>query len=143
MIKVVPDTSSLIRGFTSYINPQRQLINLAVAHKITLFGSSETYNEFARKIKIKRLKRFLEPKFLNSKLLLNNYSNLITLIEPEPNLSELSICRDPNDDIFIKVALSVGSPIIVSEDDDLLSIKRYKDVRIVNAETFIKVYGGN
>lgn len=140
MIKIVPDTSSLIRGFTSYLNNQRQLINLAVSNKVTLYGSSETYREFERKIHSKNFKRFLDPKMLTPQIILNNYGNLVTLIEPSDKYKDLAVVRDPNDDMFVKVALTVGSNIVVSEDKDLLSLKNYSGIRFLTAESFIQAY---
>ncbi|HDQ03907.1 MAG TPA: putative toxin-antitoxin system toxin component, PIN family, partial [Deltaproteobacteria bacterium] len=47
-----------------------------------------------------------------------------------------SICRDPNDDFIIACAVAAKANYIVTGDDDLLILKRYKDVIIINPRNF-------
>ena len=53
---------------------------------------------------------------------------------------DIKVCRDPKDNIFIQVAKSCGSEIVVSDDDDLLSLKSYENIRIISPEIFIESY---
>jgi putative PIN family toxin of toxin-antitoxin system len=48
------------------------------------------------------------------------------------------VCSDPDDDKFIETAVSAGAEFIVSGDKALLAVKRYGQVRVVNAPTFLK-----
>ena len=47
-----------------------------------------------------------------------------------------SICRDPNDDMIIACAINAGADYIVTGDEDLLSLKSYKDIAIINPRDF-------
>jgi len=49
------------------------------------------------------------------------------------------VSRDPKDDIFLATAVSAKAKIIVSEDNDLLVLNPYKDIRIVTALDFLEL----
>lgn len=51
--------------------------------------------------------------------------------------SEISICRDPEDDKFISCALDAECVYIVSGDDDLLSLENIGDVTICTPSEFL------
>ena len=46
------------------------------------------------------------------------------------------ICRDPNDDMIIACAIDAAADYIVTGDEDLLILKRYKDIVIINPRNF-------
>ncbi|MEI6608380.1 MAG: putative toxin-antitoxin system toxin component, PIN family [Deltaproteobacteria bacterium] len=46
------------------------------------------------------------------------------------------ICRDPNDDMVIACAVDANADYIVTGDEDLLIIKRYKDIVMINPRNF-------
>ncbi len=49
----------------------------------------------------------------------------------------LAVSRDPKDDKFLATAAQAGADYLVSEDQDLLVLREYKGVHIVNAVTFL------
>lgn len=51
--------------------------------------------------------------------------------------SEISICRDPDDDKFISCAIDAECKYIISEDDDLLSLENVDNVSICTAAEFL------
>ena len=46
------------------------------------------------------------------------------------------ICRDPNDDMIIACAVDAAADYIVTGDEDLLILKRYNDIVIINPRNF-------
>lgn len=141
MIAVVPDTNIILRGMFGYTNQQRKILSLGISHEISLLGSNETFLEFCEKVKMPRLKRFWEPKNFTYKKIIEDYKNHILMYEPKEEFKKLTIpIRDPKDAIFFKIALSYGSKIIVSEDDDLLVLNGYSNIRVITSEKFIKSY---
>ena len=38
------------------------------------------------------------------------------------------VCRDPNDDMFLAVAVNAQAPYVVTGDKDLLSLRKYKSI---------------
>lgn len=140
MIWVVVDTNVLLKGLLSNINPSRKVINLALSGKIVIAGSQLTMEEFHEKIVMDRFKDFYEKQKFSAEMLANTYSNIVTLITISDGNKAVSVCRDPDDDEFLRVALEKGAKIIISEDKDLLDIGRYEDVRILRPKKFIEIY---
>jgi predicted nucleic acid-binding protein len=54
----------------------------------------------------------------------------------EPN-ERVTVCRDPNDDKFFECALAGAANYIVSEDNDVLAVAKYKGTRTVSAGEFL------
>jgi putative PIN family toxin of toxin-antitoxin system len=64
-------------------------------------------------------------------------SEIIHKLGPIPN-----ICRDPNDDMIIACAIDATADYIVTGDEDLLILKRYKDIVIINPRNFEALFAG-
>ena len=52
-------------------------------------------------------------------------------------LSE-QVCRDPDDDWLLACAEESGAELIVSGDKDVTSLKKYKEIRILDAGSFLE-----
>lgn len=50
-----------------------------------------------------------------------------------------SISRDPKDDKFLATARMGECDYLVTEDEDLLVLKKYKGIKIINTATFLKI----
>src|SRR5581483_10448964 len=50
-----------------------------------------------------------------------------------------SVSRDRNDDKFLATALAAQADYIVSEDRDLLDLRGYQGIQIVDTETFLGI----
>ena len=46
-------------------------------------------------------------------------------------------CRDPNDNKFLELALTVGAEIIVSSDEDLYCLNPYRNIAILKSAEFL------
>jgi putative PIN family toxin of toxin-antitoxin system len=58
-------------------------------------------------------------------------SEILHKLGPIPN-----ICRDPNDDMIIACAIDAAADYIVTGDEDLLILKRYNDIVMINPRNF-------
>jgi predicted nucleic acid-binding protein len=54
--------------------------------------------------------------------------------------TNIKICRDPDDDKFIACAIDGKCKYIVSGDNDLLDIKKYKNVEVITVQEFMNEY---
>ena len=62
-------------------------------------------------------------------------SEILHKLGPIPN-----ICGDPNDDMIIACAIDAAADYIVTGDEDLLILKRYKDIVIINPRNFESLF---
>lgn len=139
MIKVVPDTNVMIRGLLSHKNQQRRIINWALEKKIVLIGSNETVNEFSEKLYKKSITKWCEDMLFPVKKVITSYQLLVRNISLDYCTNKLEVCDDPDDNIFLTIAKYADCKIIVSEDNDLLRLKKVDDIRIVNTEKLNEV----
>jgi uncharacterized protein len=61
--------------------------------------------------------------------MLNAVRRLAQVVDP-PTLPQ-PVCRDPDDDAILALALAAQADLIVSGDGDLLSLKQYQNIPIV------------
>lgn len=139
-IGIVVDTNVLIKGSISHRNEYRRLLNLAYSGDVKIYGSQATYEEFKDKIHHRRLTRFLSKQLFTAEKIISEYRNLVGLVTIPANLKQLSICRDPDDDEWIRIALSAGVKIVVTEDEDLLSLKKHEEIRFITTAAFLEAY---
>ena len=53
---------------------------------------------------------------------------------------DIDVCRDADDNKFIECAVDSGAMYIVSGDSDLLDLKEYSGIKIINAKDFCDKY---
>ena len=53
------------------------------------------------------------------------------------------VANDPNDDMVVACAIKAKAQYIVTRDDDILVIGKYKGIKIVTPEDFMEVLRGN
>lgn len=58
------------------------------------------------------------------------------IVRPE---IKITVCRDASDNIILETAIASDAKIIVSNDLDLLTLKSFRDIPIVNPRQFIKI----
>jgi len=50
----------------------------------------------------------------------------------------MSACRDPKDNKFLEVAIAGSADAIITDDDDLLTLDPFRDVRIATPSAFLE-----
>ena len=68
------------------------------------------------------------------------YAELATLVVPAT--IPPTILRDPDDDAVLACALAANADLVVSGDHDLLDLKSFRDIPIVNAAQAIRIVSG-
>ena len=128
-MKAVFDTNVLIAAFLTeglcsglLIRARKQAFNLVLCDDI-----------------IREFEGILKKKF---KLTSTDISEISAIVSEAASeiLHELgpipNICRDPNDDMIIACAIDAAADYIVTGDEDLLILKRYKDIIVINPRNF-------
>jgi putative PIN family toxin of toxin-antitoxin system len=128
-VKAVFDTNVLIAAFLTegicsglLIRARKQAFNLVLCDDII--------REFEG-ILIKKFKLTSTDISEISAIVSEAASEILHNLDPIPN-----ICRDPNDDMIIACAIDATADYIVTGDEDLLILKRYKDIVIINPRNF-------
>ena len=132
MIHVVLDTNIYLSGFI-FGGKSRKVLEYAIESKIRVHISNEILNEIATVLK--------RPKFgLNERqvrFVLNEIELLSETCEPSESIS--NVCRDVKDHIILECAVESKADYIVSGDDDLLSLKKYKEIKILNCNELLTI----
>ena len=128
-MKAVFDTNVLIAAFLTegicsglLIRARKQAFNLVLCDDII--------REFEG-ILIKKFKLTSTDISEISAIVSEAASEILHNLGPIPD-----ICRDPNDDMIIACAIDAAADYIVTGDEDLLILKRYKDIVIINPRNF-------
>ena len=128
-MRAVFDTNVLIAAFLTeglcsglLIRARKQAFNLVLCDDII--------REFEGLL-IKKFKLTSTDIFEISAIVSEAASEILHKLNPVPN-----ICRDPNDDMIIACAIDATADYIVTGDEDLLILKKYKDIVIMNPRNF-------
>lgn len=145
MIRVIIDTNIALSGFLSFTSPERMIVNYAMQKKIQLIGCQETYDEFEEKIiNNERFKKVADDLMFPKDKLLMGYKTYVSITEVDEDLKSQKYClADPDDDIFIQLAISSNTKIIISNDKHLRNLKKVNDVRIVKPDKFLEILRSN
>lgn len=100
----------------------------------TLVYSAPLIDELLEKLALPRIR---EKYHLNDQ----DIDDLLALIALRGELvtptRKVKICRDPKDDMFIEAALAGNAEVIVTGDEDLLTLKEFETVRFVTPRAFL------
>jgi putative PIN family toxin of toxin-antitoxin system len=128
-VKAVFDTNVLIAAFLTeglcsglLLRARKQAFNLVLCDDI-----------------IGEFQGILTKKFKLSSSDISEITTIVTEADSEilhQTGSIERICRDPNDDMVIACAVDSKADYIVTGDEDLLILKRYKDIVIINPRNF-------
>jgi uncharacterized protein len=128
-VKVVFDTNVLVAAFLTEGLCSGLLIR-ARKHAFELVLCDDIIQEFEG-ILTRKFKVTSEDISEISAIVLEAASEVLHTLGLIPK-----ICRDPNDDMIIACAIDAGADYIVTGDEDLLILKRYQDIVIMNPRNF-------
>lgn len=132
MLRAVIDTSSLV----SYVLTRGELMRRVVAHwragTFVFLSSPATRAELADVLDRPAIRRLAVAP------LDELVRGLERFTEHVPGVLDLSgACRDPKDDKFLACAVEGQAHYLVTSDRDLLDMRRYQDVAIINPGQFL------
>jgi len=136
-MKIVIDANLFISALIWDGIPET-VVNRVADRWDTLFISDAILDEIDR--------TFRKPKFGRSEDHVVSFVAYIKKIGKTVTISPkhriTNICRDHDDDKYIECALAAGAAYIISGDRDLLDLKEYGGIKIVNARDYLDVAGG-
>lgn len=140
--QAVIDTNILIRANINKKGSDFLIYKAFLEGRFELLYSEKLIQEVNKVLNYPRI----FSKYGFSKKIISDFINSIVVFGKlvyQP--AKVKICRDPNDDEFLSIALAIYTrkPIyVVSGDKDLLELKgKIKGVKIVTAGEFVKILG--
>jgi len=136
-VRIVPDTNVYVSALLWTGNPHR-LLRMAEAGELTLVTTPAIMEELRDVLG--------RPKFrLRIRTLQTSVAELIesllSVVEVIPDLPiEPVITRDPDDDTILACAVAARAEWLISGDDHLLRVKRYKGIPIVTPSQFSRIW---
>jgi len=128
-VRAVLDTIVLISGLL-WRGPPHVLIERARAGDWTIVSSSVILAEFSSVIRRRKFMRILALSRTDLDRTLRELRLLAEIVEPLSPVPAVS--RDPADDVVLAIAVMARSDLIVSGDDDLLSLRVHEGIPIVD-----------
>jgi uncharacterized protein len=128
-VKAVFDTNVLMAAFLTEGICSGLLIR-ARKHAFNLVLCDDIIREFEG-ILIKKFRFTSTDVSEISAIVSEAASEILHKLDPFPN-----VCRDPNDDMIIACAIDAAADYIVTGDEDLLILKHYNDIVIINPRNF-------
>ncbi len=136
MLRAVVDTSVLVSNILVPTGVPAQVLDAWRANRFELVTSRRILAETRRTLSYSRIRR----KYTFTDADLNQFLAALELdamlTKWEPDVSEARI-RDPNDDMILSCALAGSASLLVSSDQDLLTVREYRGVRIVTPRQFL------
>ncbi len=130
-MKIVFDTNVILSALITQGLSSR-VLNICI-DKHQLFISSWIINEVLLKLDVKMHVSKSEIERVSVFL-----DNIFNKIDPEGDLPTL--CRDKDDNNILLLAQNVKANIIITGDNDLLSLKEYLKIKIISPRQFIEKY---
>jgi len=130
-MKLVLDTNIFISSFFWGGNP-RKIIMRIIDGKDTLVVSNEILHEV--------FSVMTRPKFNVNRSQVIHFINSIEGIARRVTLLGIiqGVCRDSDDDKVLECAVLGDVDFIISGDNDLLSLKNFREIPIITASEYIK-----
>jgi len=132
LIKVVLDTNIYISGIL-FAGKPREVLDLAIKGKIHVFISPDILSEL-RDV-LSRKKFGFSPEHVD--IIIREIESITTMVNPA---KKYSIVSHDSDNIIIDCAMESRVEYIITGDNDLLCLNKYKSVTIINPALFIEEY---
>ena len=137
MLSVVFDTVIFVR---SLINPHNRCGKV-------IFASGVSYRLFLSPPVLTEIIEVLNRPELTKKFRRLGEMNMVTVLNllASADIVEIDpiqpVSRDVKDDKFLATAHAAKADYLVTEDQDLLVLEEYQDVKIITAERFLEILG--
>lgn len=127
-MRAVVDTNVLVSGLLWHGVPH-DLLTAARDGRLTLISSPALLDELTLVLDRPKFARLLGPIGVDVAGLVSGIRQLADIYDPPP--LAVSVCRDPDDDAVLALAIAADTDVIVSGDDDLLSLGYHFGIDIV------------
>ena len=117
--------------------PPADILKAAEERRITVIISEEIVEEIARTLLYHRLREIYREAGVSREELIETVLRIGKLVRVEARLNVVR--EDPSDDKFLECAVEGNADYIVSGNEHILKIKRYKKTEIISARGLIRL----
>jgi putative PIN family toxin of toxin-antitoxin system len=128
-VRVVADTNTVVSAFL-WGGPPAAVLEAARTQRITLLTSAALLDELADVLGREKFASRIRQVDSTVAAMLAGYRALVTLVEPLP---VAPTSRDPDDDAVLACALAAQADLIVTRDNDLLTLSTFRRIRILSS----------
>jgi len=129
-MRIVIDTNVFVIALIGKGNPK--LTEWLSEKRFTVLFSNEAYSELIQVIRRPKFKKlFTEDRILTLLELLENIKELIEI------KSDTAVCRDIKDNFLLNLAKDGKADYLITEDLDLLELKKHFETKIVKYKQFV------
>lgn len=130
MLKVVLDTNVFLSGILFGGNP-REVVRAWLAKQFILCISPELKAEILNKLRLK---------FLVPTPVVDYVADVLdTNSEKYIPKKKVNLCRDPEDNFLLELALESRVDYLISGDKFVLELKQYKSTKIITPKEFLRI----
>jgi putative PIN family toxin of toxin-antitoxin system len=136
-MRLVLDTNVAVSGLL-WDGPPRRLLEQAIDDDtIELYSSPALIDELRNTLGYQKLARRIASHQTSIEALVAQYRALLILVSPihRPGAA----ARDPDDNEVLGLAVAAQVDLIVSGDDDLLSLKTFRSIQIVTPADAVRM----
>lgn len=130
-MRVVIDTGVIISAALQPEGTSNKALLYALFNSQPLI-SFQTYHELVRVLNKSKFSSKISE--VNKNTILNTVLHRSINIETTSNLS---FCRDANDDMFLNLAIDGKAEVIITRDPDLLILHPFQNIQILNPADFL------
>ncbi len=132
-MRVVLDANIFVSFFLTKSPTTSKIFNFWEKKKIIVLISIEIKAEVFKVFQYPKIKKFLKPQ--NFQALKYLFNEEVLLIYPQ---KRISLCKDPKDNIYLECCLEGKANYLITGDKKhLLSLKKFKQTKIVSPKEFI------
>jgi putative PIN family toxin of toxin-antitoxin system len=130
----VIDTNNLISAFIfEYSTPKLAYDKVKRIGKIS--ASRETLDEFCDVFIRAKFDKYIS--FDKRLKVINEFPEIVVLHKTTETITD---CRDPKDNKFLELAVSVNASCIITGDKDLLILNPFRGIPILTAADFLNIF---
>lgn len=135
-LKIVLDTSTIVSALFWEGN-EAKLFRKIEDQRANVYITKEILDEVEDVIRRPKFVQVMVSIGLTPEQILEKIISMSQLVSA-PKLN-IDVCRDKKDNKFLECAENVEADYLVSGDDDLVSLKKYKDTSIVRTSEILKM----
>ena len=135
-MRLVLDTNIVVSGLVWGGVPLR-LLDLGRDGRVMLLTSSILLDELADVLERDKFAHMLALRDITPAFLMQRYGMLAKLVAPQPIAR--TVPNDADDDAVIATALAAKADLIASGDRDLLTLRSYQGIPILNASDSLRL----